>query len=89
MQILNVVAFCHLQGVVHRDLKPEVIQTCIPLSPPNSSICSFLFISAWSFTKWFIQEMNMHVGAVATSNACECRFLYRTFFLPKEKKMLP
>ena len=23
-QILNVVAFCHLQGVVHRDLKPEV-----------------------------------------------------------------
>lgn len=25
IQILNVVAFCHLQGVVHRDLKPEVI----------------------------------------------------------------
>lgn len=24
LQILNVVAFCHLQGVVHRDLKPEV-----------------------------------------------------------------
>lgn len=23
-QILSVVAFCHLQGVVHRDLKPEV-----------------------------------------------------------------
>lgn len=23
VQILNVVAFCHLQGVVHRDLKPE------------------------------------------------------------------
>ncbi|XP_054786291.1 CDPK-related kinase 5-like isoform X2 [Prosopis cineraria] len=23
IQILNVVAFCHLQGVVHRDLKPE------------------------------------------------------------------
>ena len=23
-QILNVVSFCHLQGVVHRDLKPEV-----------------------------------------------------------------
>lgn len=23
-QILNVVAFFHLQGVVHRDLKPEV-----------------------------------------------------------------
>lgn len=25
VQILNVVAFCHFQGVVHRDLKPEVI----------------------------------------------------------------
>jgi serine/threonine protein kinase len=24
VQILNVVAFCHLQGVVHRDLKPEM-----------------------------------------------------------------
>ncbi|KAG6692523.1 CDPK-related kinase 5-like isoform X2 [Carya illinoinensis] len=23
VQILNVIAFCHLQGVVHRDLKPE------------------------------------------------------------------
>ena len=25
VQVLSVVAFCHLQGVVHRDLKPEVI----------------------------------------------------------------
>ena len=25
VQILNVVAFCHIQGVVHRDLKPEVM----------------------------------------------------------------
>lgn len=24
VQILNVISFCHLQGVVHRDLKPEV-----------------------------------------------------------------
>lgn len=24
LQILSVVSFCHLQGVVHRDLKPEV-----------------------------------------------------------------
>lgn len=24
IQILNFVSFCHLQGVVHRDLKPEV-----------------------------------------------------------------
>lgn len=27
VQMLSVVAFCHLQGVVHRDLKPEVLQT--------------------------------------------------------------
>lgn len=27
VQILSVVAFCHLQGVVHRDLKPEVIDS--------------------------------------------------------------
>jgi len=33
IQILNVVAFCHLQGVVHRDLKPEV-----------KCICNFFFI---------------------------------------------
>lgn len=26
VQMLSVVAFCHLQGVVHRDLKPEVLQ---------------------------------------------------------------
>ena len=24
IQILSVMGFCHLQGVVHRDLKPEV-----------------------------------------------------------------
>ena len=24
VQILSVASFCHLQGVVHRDLKPEV-----------------------------------------------------------------
>jgi len=27
IQILSVVAFCHLQGVVHRDLKPEVTRS--------------------------------------------------------------
>ena len=29
LQILNVVSFCHLQGVVHRDLKPEVLKKSI------------------------------------------------------------
>jgi len=32
VQILNVVAFCHLQGVVHRDLKPEVSMWLKPLN---------------------------------------------------------
>ena len=27
VQILSIVSFCHLQGVVHRDLKPEVYST--------------------------------------------------------------
>ena len=30
-QILSIVAFCHLQGVVHRDLKPEV-RSCLQLN---------------------------------------------------------
>ena len=29
VQILSIVAFCHLQGVVHRDLKPEVIDSYV------------------------------------------------------------
>jgi serine/threonine protein kinase len=33
IQIFNVVAFCHLQGVVHRDLKPEVEYILIFSSP--------------------------------------------------------
>lgn len=35
VQILSVVSYCHLQGVVHRDLKPEVM----------NSQCSHLFFS--------------------------------------------
>jgi len=42
-QILNVVAFCHLQGVVHRDLKPEVKYMCssFEISSPHPN--PFLF----------------------------------------------
>ncbi|XP_048132665.1 CDPK-related kinase 3 isoform X1 [Rhodamnia argentea] len=39
VQILSVVAFCHLQGVVHRDLKPEVCYRILNL------IMNFLFTS--------------------------------------------
>jgi hypothetical protein len=35
-QILGVVAWCHLQGVVHRDLKPEVSAAFIGIDGPGS-----------------------------------------------------
>jgi serine/threonine protein kinase len=41
-QILSVVAFCHLQGVVHRDLKPEVCEIFVDaLCADNSMIFFF------------------------------------------------
>ncbi|KAK6160758.1 hypothetical protein DH2020_004139 [Rehmannia glutinosa] len=49
VQILNVVSFCHLQGVVHRDLKPEVgasrvyLKSC--LTVPLLLDQNFLFTS--------------------------------------------
>ncbi|RDX65101.1 CDPK-related kinase 7, partial [Mucuna pruriens] len=55
IQILSVVAFCHLQGVVHRDLKPEVtklfsfILTCYTVFLLNKKadflLQNFLYIS--------------------------------------------
>lgn len=44
IQILNVVAFCHLHGVVHRDLKPEVeniLFISLPLGFVNSDGFTF------------------------------------------------
>ncbi|QCD97056.1 Protein kinase [Vigna unguiculata] len=42
IQILSVVAFCHLQGVVHRDLKPEkadfLLQNFLYISEENSTL---------------------------------------------------
>jgi len=39
VEILNVVAFCHIQGVVHRDLKQEV--TCFSASLQSVQISYF------------------------------------------------
>jgi serine/threonine protein kinase len=44
IQILNVVAFCHLQGVVHRDLKPEVEYILI-ISLPLGNYIDFCWSS--------------------------------------------
>jgi serine/threonine protein kinase len=40
-QILSIVSFCHLQGVVHRDLKPEVSS----FQHPSSKLMPIL--SSW------------------------------------------
>jgi hypothetical protein len=45
-QILNVVAFCHLQGVVHRDLKPEV-----------KHICNFVILLGWYLITYLTMVM--------------------------------
>lgn len=46
VQILNVVAFCHLQGVVHRDLKPEVV---IFVISENIELCVFSLMNVAYF----------------------------------------
>ncbi|MBA0620208.1 hypothetical protein Godav_005968, partial [Gossypium davidsonii] len=42
IQILNVVAFCHLQGVVHRDLKPEISKVYVRLFLEDNLALSIL-----------------------------------------------
>lgn len=49
IQILYLIAFCHLQGVVHRDLKPKVIKTLSTsaytfdvLSPPHQRLLNIV-----------------------------------------------
>ncbi len=39
-QILSIVSFCHIQGVVHRDLKPEVPYTQL-LFPHNGLVGAY------------------------------------------------
>ena len=56
-QILNIVAFCHLQGVVHRDLKPEVryIEYCMEHS--SIFLCP---ISTLPLSKGFVTHRGNH-----------------------------
>jgi len=53
IQILNVVAFCHLQGVVHRDLKPEVVMYSFSFCTVVSYVLRILscvkFVISFSF----------------------------------------
>ena len=55
IQILNVVAFCHLQGVVHRDLKPEVIKRLF--TSTYTSDVSSLILSKFTFAT----ELSFHL----------------------------
>lgn len=52
VQILSVVSFCHLQGVVHRDLKPEVYGE--PLSP-NNFLMLLMVVFLLSFSLMLIE----------------------------------
>lgn len=55
IQILNVVTFCHLQGVVHRDLKPEVVMSsfsfCMVVSYVLRILSCVKFVISFSFYK--------------------------------------
>lgn len=57
IQILNVVSFCHLQGVVHRDLKPEV--ACLKFS---------LYV-LWFCMDCFVYIVGDHIGDSFQINA--------------------
>lgn len=67
VQILNVVAFCHLQGVVHRDLKPEVCscyfalyEDCNYFLFPCVSLVNNAFFNCWHHRISFsLPEMKM------------------------------
>ncbi|XP_028074195.1 CDPK-related kinase 1-like isoform X1 [Camellia sinensis] len=59
VQILSVVAYCHLQGVVHRDLKPEpgMVTTDLLLSGASTKqVECVLHISLISFVKLLDQS---------------------------------
>jgi serine/threonine protein kinase len=98
VQILSVVAFCHLQGVVHRDLKPEVFllrfitnyfthdSSILFLSDYNGSsfFFFFLFPSLFSFGFMF-KSFNLFLIVTDISSSC---LTNRISFSLLEVKML-
>ncbi len=61
-QILSIVSFCHLQGVVHRDLKPEVSS----FQHPSSQLMPIL--SSWEDCKEERQVFMDRTGIIITSD---------------------
>ncbi|CAL5423825.1 unnamed protein product [Camellia sinensis] len=59
VQILSVVAYCHLQGVVHRDLKPEL---------KLGGILTFMRTSGFDPRNFEMARMKRNLNEIA--NAC-------------------
>lgn len=79
--MLNVAAQCHLNGVVHRDMKPEV-GICT-----SSTTCAAIM---WMRTKEYVDyQMHTMSGSLMTSsqNDESLPLFFRTFFSNLQKRI--